>query len=691
MALALYRKYRPAAFAEVVGQEHVTEPLRTALAAGRINHAYLFSGPRGCGKTSSARIMARSLNCVEGPTPDPCGKCDSCRALAPEGSGSVDVTELDAASHGGVDDARELRDRAFYAPAEARYRVFIIDEAHMVTTQGFNALLKIVEEPPEHLIFIFATTEPDKVLPTIRSRTHHYPFRLIPPSAMRELLERNVEAEGVAVEPAVFPLVIRAGGGSARDTQSVLDQLLAGAGPDGVAYDRAVSLLGVTDVALIDDMVDGLAEDDASAVFGTVERLAEAGHDPRRFATDLLDRLRDLVLLRSVPDAGARGLVAAPEEELNRMVAQAERLGAGTLTRYAEIINTGLLEMRGATAPRLLLELLCARMLLPSPTEGEAALLQRLERLERRVTVGGSAPVGDTAPAADTATYQRPSQRAPQDAPQARPEPARQEAVRPEPARPEPVPETPARPVEPVVAQAEPAVPEPAPSATPTGEPAAPGEQPAGGLDAVAIRRVWPQLLAAIRKVPGQRSTEAMLTQAGVHSVDGSQVTLTHSAEPLARRLSETHNAEKIAAALHEVLGGQWQVRCVHGAPGAAAAPAARPAPQAPAQQRPDRSDRQERQRPAEGASRSYRRPSEGQEAAEQPRQQAPRRPAPVTSEPDIPLPPEPEDEEPPPHTAEDTGPPAPGSPAPRSDSPLDAEAAAHKLLSDHLGARPLD
>jgi len=400
VALALYRKYRPARFADVVGQEHVTGPLRIALEAGRINHAYLFSGPRGCGKTSSARILARSLNCVNGPTPDPCGVCSSCVALAPEGPGNIDVVELDAASHGGVDDARELRDRAFYAPAESRYRVFIVDEAHMVTTQGFNALLKIVEEPPDHLVFVFATTEPEKVLPTIRSRTHHYPFRLIPPSTLRALLERICAEEGAVVAPAVFPLVLRAGGGSARDTLSILDQLLAGAGPEGVTYERAVALLGVTDVALIDDVVDALAAGDRAAVFEGVDRLVEAGLDPRRFAADLLQRLRDLTLVQAIPDAAQRGLVDVAADEVERMVEQSERLGPATLVRYCEILHAGLIEMRGATAPRLLLELLCARMLLPAATASEPSLLERLERIELRASIAAApVPHGETAAA----------------------------------------------------------------------------------------------------------------------------------------------------------------------------------------------------------------------------------------------------------------------------------------------------
>ncbi len=395
MALALYRKHRPATFSEVVGQEHVTEPLMQALSSGRINHAYLFSGPRGCGKTSSARILARSLNCeTRGPTPDPCGKCDSCVALAPDGPGSLDVIEIDAASHGGVDDARDLRERAFFAPVSSRYKVYIVDEAHMVSTQGFNALLKLVEEPPEFLVFVFATTEPDKVLPTIRSRTHHYPFRLIPPGVMRGLLSTICTAEGISYEPTVLPLVVRAGGGSARDALSVLDQLIAGSGADGVKYATAVGLLGVTDGALLDEIVDALAAGDSAAVYETVDRVVEAGHDPRRFAVDLLERLRDLVVLDAVPDAIAKGLLDCPPDLVDRMTDQAARLGTATLSRLADIVHTGLVEMRGTTSPRLLLELVSARMLLPAASTDGTALLQRLERMERRLSVT-STPVGE--------------------------------------------------------------------------------------------------------------------------------------------------------------------------------------------------------------------------------------------------------------------------------------------------------
>ena len=380
--LALYRKYRPATFAEVKGQDHVTGPLRQALRTGRINHAYLFSGPRGCGKTSSARILARSLNCVNGPTPDPCGVCDSCVALAPSGPGSIDVIEIDAASHGGVDDARELRERAFYTPVAGRFKIYIIDEAHMVTQQGFNALLKLVEEPPPHLKFIFATTEPEKVIPTIRSRTHHYPFRLVPPSILRELMQDILRAEGVAFEDAVLPLVVRAGAGSVRDSLSVLDQLLAGSDESGLSYDRAVALLGYTDASLLDEIVDAFAAADGAAVFGAVNRVVEGGHEPRRFAADLLDRFRDLIILAAVPHAAETGLLDLAPDRAERMAAQAGRFGQAGLTRAAEIVSAGLDQMRGATSPRLLLELMCAQVLLPAAATDEKSLLARLERLE---------------------------------------------------------------------------------------------------------------------------------------------------------------------------------------------------------------------------------------------------------------------------------------------------------------------
>ena len=399
--LALYRRYRPATFAEVKGQDHVTEPLRQALRTGRVNHAYLFSGPRGCGKTTSARILARSLNCAEGPTPDPCGKCESCLALAPDGPGSLDVIEIDAASHGGVDDARDLRERAFYSPVSGRYKIYIIDEAHMVTREGFNALLKLVEEPPPHLKFVFATTEPEKVIATIRSRTHHYPFRLVPPAILRELLEEILSAEQIGYEPAVLPLVVRAGAGSARDSLSVLDQLLAGAGAEGLRYDRTVALLGYTDENLLDEVADAFASEDGAAVFRAVNRVMEGGHDPRRFAADLLDRFRDLIVLAAVPGAGQTGLLDMPADRLDRMTEQASRFGQAELTRAAEIISEGLIQMRGATSPRLLLELACAQILLPAASAGDKALLVRLERLERRLEsgqAGASGPVAGSGP-----------------------------------------------------------------------------------------------------------------------------------------------------------------------------------------------------------------------------------------------------------------------------------------------------
>ncbi|MEH0462744.1 DNA polymerase III subunit gamma and tau [Streptomyces acidiscabies] len=394
-SLALYRRYRPESFAEVIGQEHVTDPLQQALRNNRVNHAYLFSGPRGCGKTTSARILARCLNCEEGPTPTPCGECESCKDLARNGPGSIDVIEIDAASHGGVDDARDLREKAFFGPARSRYKIYIIDEAHMVTSAGFNALLKVVEEPPEHLKFIFATTEPEKVIGTIRSRTHHYPFRLVPPSTLRDYLGQVCRQEDIPVEDGVLPLVVRAGAGSVRDSMSVMDQLLAGATAEGVTYGMATSLLGYTDGSLLDSVVESFATGDGAAAFEVVDHVIEGGNDPRRFVADLLERLRDLVILAAVPDAAEKGLIDAPADVVERMQAQAGVFGAAELSRAADLVNEGLTEMRGATSPRLQLELICARVLLPAAYSDERSLLARLDRIERGTSfVTGAPPAG---------------------------------------------------------------------------------------------------------------------------------------------------------------------------------------------------------------------------------------------------------------------------------------------------------
>jgi DNA polymerase-3 subunit gamma/tau len=542
-SLALYRKYRPATFAEVKGQEHVTGPLQQALRTGRVSHAYLFSGPRGCGKTSSARILARSLNCIHGPTPEPCGVCDSCVALAPSGPGSIDVIEIDAASHGGVDDARELRERAFYTPVSGRFKIYIIDEAHMVTQQGFNALLKLVEEPPPHLKFIFATTEPEKVIPTIRSRTHHYPFRLVAPSVLRELMQDILRAEGAAVEDAVLPLVARAGAGSVRDSLSVLDQLLAGSDGSGLRYDRAVALLGYTDASLLDEIVDAFAAADGAAVFEVVNRVIEGGHEPRRFAADLLDRFRDLIILAAVPHAAETGLLDLPPDRAEQMAAQAGRFGQAGLTRAAEIVSTGLDQMRGATSPRLLLELMCAQVLLPAAATDEKSLLARLERLE-------SAGRGTSAPAPPP----RPRRPVPENSAERPSAPAPADRDIAAPAKPAASPE-PAAPVKPA-ASAEPAS---APAAT------RPAAAAASGLPAAdALGKNWDTVLEAVRRE--SRVAWMLLSNASVLSLEDGILTLRFPREGEMKGFSVSGHDAVLKRVLSADFGLDVTVRGVTGA-----------------------------------------------------------------------------------------------------------------------------
>ena len=492
-----------------------------ALRTGRVSHAYLFSGPRGCGKTTSARILARCLNCEKGPTPVPCGVCDSCVALARDGSGSVDVIEIDAASHGGVDDARDLRERASYGPALSRYKIYIIDEAHMVTPQGFNALLKIVEEPPEFVKFIFATTQPDKVIGTIRSRTHHYPFRLVPPLLLQEYLGELCAAEGVAVAPGVLSFVVRAGGGSVRDSLSVLDQLMSGSGDEGVTYQGAAALLGFTEGELLDATIDGFAAGDAGAVFRKIDKVIETGQDPRRFVEDLLERLRDLIVVAAVPDGASSILRGTPEDQLERIRQQSAAFGPGALSRSADIVNAGLTEMTGATAPRLQLELICARVLLPGAS-GENGYAARLDRLERRLEMSGATPPVRREPDAGRTPLA------------------------------EVLPEPPLAP--PAVPGAD-ATPAASPSSTePVPDQARHDAPMPGGIDTDAIRRSWPDILAKIFTI--RRTTWTFLSEhTQVLDYDGNRLLLGIQTEGLANTFRRGHHGELVRQALSEVLG----------------------------------------------------------------------------------------------------------------------------------------
>ncbi|BCW04470.1 DNA polymerase III subunit gamma and tau [Arthrobacter sp. NtRootA1] len=632
---ALYRRYRPDSFADVIGQEHVTEPLMTALRKNRVNHAYLFSGPRGCGKTTSARILARCLNCAEGPTDTPCGKCPSCIELARGGSGSLDVIEIDAASHGGVDDARDLRERATFAPVRDRYKIFIIDEAHMVTSAGFNALLKIVEEPPEHIKFIFATTEPDKVIGTIRSRTHHYPFRLVPPEPLMKYLELLCHQENVPVAPGVLSLVIRAGGGSVRDTLSVLDQLMAGAGPNGLDYELAVALLGYTHASLLDDVVDAVAAADSSTVFRAVDRVIQTGHDPRRFVEDLLERFRDLIIVQAMPESAQAILRGVPEDQIARMRNQATNLGAAELSRAADVTNTALTEMTGATSPRLHLELLCARILLPSSEQTERGIAARIDRVERRLNYAGDAGVPAAASGTPSAAASAPAvapvaQSAPAQAPAAAesvptgaPAPAPVQAQAPAQAPVQapalaPVPETSSTPVsreqlsaprvttndwpvdeptatqrpgqnapstKPPAATAPPAAPQPAPQSTPAPQTApvsqpAPTSKPApaAGGDVEALRRAWPEVLQTLTKI--KRSTWALVEpNAQVAQFDGQVLTLAFTTGGLAGAFGRADHSENLRQAIHKTIGIDCQIVAVAGGNSSASS---EPNPKAP-------------------------------------------------------------------------------------------------------------
>ena len=548
MSTALYRRYRPESFADVIGQEHVTEPLMQALRSGRVNHAYLFSGPRGCGKTTSARILARCLNCEHGPTPEPCGTCESCVALAREGAGSVDVIEIDAASHGRVDDTRELRERAAFGPAQSRFKIYIIDEAHMVSREGFNSLLKIVEEPPPHVKFIFATTEPEKVLATIRSRTHHYPFHLVPPQRLTGYLEQMCTQEGVRLEPGVLSFVTRAGGGSVRDSLSVLDQLMSGAGQEGLTYERTASLLGFTDVELLDAVVDAVAAGDAATCFQQVDRVMESGHDPRRFVEDLLERYRDLIVLAAVGEQAGGLLPGVPDDQVERMRRQAQAYGPAGLSRCGDLVARGLSEMAGAVSYRLMLELLAARLLLPAAA-GEEGYAARLDRIERRLAAGPGEAEASSSPAP-----RRPQQRP---APTTTSQPASAEST--DPAGPTgagPGPAASGADSGPAASGAGAGVGEPtapaAPDAAAPGVTASSARPRPGDLDTGALRRHWPEIIDAVRAL--SRRTAGALESIQVIDYDGRRLLVGMPDERWIRHFMGTSNEEALRQGVLDAL-----------------------------------------------------------------------------------------------------------------------------------------
>ena len=598
MTTALYRRYRPDTFDQVIGQEHVTEPLKAALRANRVTHAYLFSGPRGCGKTTSARILARCLNCAQGPTDTPCGQCESCRELATGGPGSLDVVEIDAASHGGVDDARDLRERATFAPVRDRYKIFIIDEAHMVTNQGFNALLKLVEEPPEHVKFVFATTEPERVIGTIRSRTHHYPFRLVPPDVLGPYLTGLCAEEHIGVGEGVLTLVMRAGGGSVRDTLSVLDQLMAGAIDGQVTYQTAVALLGYTDSALLDESVDALAGGDGAAAFRVVERMVESGHDPRRFVEDLLQRLRDLLIIAVAGD-GARDVLAdTPHDQFERMQRQAQNWGPHGLSRAADLTDEALRAMTGATSPRLQLELLVGRILVPAPAaapaqgpvqgtvgmtgggapreasapsssegasgrfgarEAREALARKKQERAEASAPAPQAPASSAAPAPQGGpawgsgpdwSAQKPA------APESNSAPA-QDARQEAPLREAAHESTPARESAPAQAEPRPAAPPQQrheSAAQQRSDAPARAEAPASGRDADMLRGRWNEVVERLSSI--SRVTWSMVGgNAQLGAVDGSQVILLFPVEAMVNAFSRGPRAADVEKAINEVTG----------------------------------------------------------------------------------------------------------------------------------------